>query len=282
MLDLTKTTHCRLVAGINHEMKTAESLDGDDRTMADGIRGAAPGVRVGRQAGAVSMPQGQRWTALWAGIGLGVKTPVLRVVVFGLAQLTHVEMSHGGVWPIVRQRFDNAETGAAVGTVDKGIQITAVVWIEQLASAICTGGDIRQHNGRFRRAKVSPKPWNWEKSHEIGCGYPVGASQGDSSPTRLTLSPQVGRELHVQAQQWEYEAGVNEDTGCVIEPRNAYCGGQQDIPRSVARGKPTVSKSRKATVLGTLWRVCGTPPGSKSGACCWGLIKTDTLIRVIR
>ncbi len=125
----------------------------------------------------------------------------------------------------------------------------------------------RKFKRHFSRAKVSPKPWNWEKSHEIGCGYPVGASQGDSSPTRLTLSPQVGRELHVQAQQWEYEAGVNEDTGCVIEPRNAYCGGQQDIPRSVARGKPTVSKSRKATVLGTLWRVCGTPPGSKSGAC---------------
>ena len=25
------------------------------------------------------------------------------------------------------------------------------------------------------RAKVNPKPWNWERSHEIGCCYPVGA-----------------------------------------------------------------------------------------------------------
>ena len=26
------------------------------------------------------------------------------------------------------------------------------------------------------RAKVSPKPWDWVKTHEIGCCYPVGAS----------------------------------------------------------------------------------------------------------
>ena len=128
-------------------------------------------------------------------------------------------------------------------------------------------GTDRKFKGHFRRAKVNPKPWNWEKSHEIGCCYPVGASRADSSPTRLTLSPQVGRELHVHARQREYEAGGNEDAGCVIEPRNAYGCGQQDIPRGVQRGKPTVSKSRKATVPHTLRRVCGTPPGSKSGAC---------------
>lgn len=95
----------------------------------------------------------------------------------------------------------------------------------------------------------------------------MGASRADSSPTRLTLSRQVGRELHVHARQREYEAGRNEDTGCVIEPRNGHCCGQQDIPPGVRGGKPTVSKSRKAAVLDTPWRVCGTPPGSKSGAC---------------
>jgi hypothetical protein len=26
------------------------------------------------------------------------------------------------------------------------------------------------------RAKVSPKPWNWAKAHEMGCCFPVGAS----------------------------------------------------------------------------------------------------------
>ncbi len=53
----------------------------------------------------------------------------------------------------------------------------------------------------------------------------------------------------------------------MIEPRNAYYGGQQDIPHKMSRGKPTVSKNRKATGPDTVWRVDGTPPGSKSGAC---------------
>jgi hypothetical protein len=33
------------------------------------------------------------------------------------------------------------------------------------------------------RAKINPKSWNWEKSHEIGYCYPVGESRNDSSPT---------------------------------------------------------------------------------------------------
>src|SRR6516165_10758901 len=33
------------------------------------------------------------------------------------------------------------------------------------------------------------------------------------------------------------------------------------------RGQPTVFSGRKAAVLGALWRVRRTPPGSESGAC---------------
>jgi len=32
----------------------------------------------------------------------------------------------------------------------------------------------------------------------------------------------------VPAQQWAYEAGVSEEAGRVIEPRNMYSGGQKD------------------------------------------------------
>src|SRR5438445_246051 len=37
--------------------------------------------------------------------------------------------------------------------------------------------------------------------------------------------------------------------------------------KAVSRGKPTVSSDRKAAVLGAVWRVRRTPPGSESGAC---------------
>jgi hypothetical protein len=52
-----------------------------------------------------------------------------------------------------------------------------------------------------------------------------------------------------------------------LSPEKAYYSGQQDIPQKIARGKPTVLKNRKATVPDTGWRVVGTPPESKSGAC---------------
>jgi len=71
----------------------------------------------------------------------------------------------------------------------------------------------------------------------------------------------------VHTQSWAYEAGRNEDTGRVMEPRNLYDRGHQDNPQDVPRGKPTVSCHRKAAVPETLWRADGTPPGSESGAC---------------
>ena len=70
----------------------------------------------------------------------------------------------------------------------------------------------------------------------------------------------------MHTQQWAYGAGWNEDAGRVIEPRNVYSRGQR-ISLKVQRGKPTVCMRRKAVVLGAVWRVCRTPPGSESGAC---------------
>ena len=39
------------------------------------------------------------------------------------------------------------------------------------------------------------------------------------------------------AQQWEYEAGVSEDAGRVIEPRNGYSRGHEASPQEVIEGK---------------------------------------------
>jgi hypothetical protein len=54
----------------------------------------------------------------------------------------------------------------------------------------------------------------------------MGASRYGSSPTRPKPSHQVGSELHVHTQQWEYEAGGSEEAGRVMEPRNVYSRGQ--------------------------------------------------------
>jgi hypothetical protein len=80
---------------------------------------------------------------------------------------------------------------------------------------------IGQTNALFRRAKVNPKPWKWEPSHEMGWCDAVGARRHDAIPTRRTPRPHVGRDLHVPPQSWAYEAGGNEDAGCVLAPRKA-------------------------------------------------------------
>jgi len=41
----------------------------------------------------------------------------------------------------------------------------------------------------------------------------------------------------VHTQQWAYGAGWNEEAGRVIEPRNAYRCGQEDIPQGGSEGK---------------------------------------------
>ena len=97
----------------------------------------------------------------------------------------------------------------------------------------------------------------------MSCCYPVGASRIGSSPTRLKPSQQVGRELHVQPQQWAYEAGGTEDAGRVIEPRNDYNCGPQDNPQEWLRVKPTVSSNRKAAIPVARWQVAGLSAWAK-------------------
>ncbi len=41
-------------------------------------------------------------------------------------------------------------------------------------------------NNALARAKVNPRPWNWEKSHEMGYCYPVGDPEPGSGKSHLT------------------------------------------------------------------------------------------------
>jgi phosphosulfolactate phosphohydrolase-like enzyme len=58
------------------------------------------------------------------------------------------------------------------------VVLAAEVDVEDCAPRLRDGTYVKAEQGTAR-AKVSPKPWNWEKSHEIGCCYPVGAYRGE-------------------------------------------------------------------------------------------------------
>src|ERR1035441_2839219 len=52
---------------------------------------------------------------------------------------------HRGVRAVIGQRFDDAEARAAVGAVGERVPVTAVGGVEDLAQAVATGRDVRQH-----------------------------------------------------------------------------------------------------------------------------------------
>jgi len=56
----------------------------------------------------------------------------------------------------------------------------------------CGGAGWATTGSTRTRAKVSPKPWNWEQSHEMGCGYPVGAHQEVQVPPDQSLASRSG------------------------------------------------------------------------------------------
>ena len=50
---------------------------------------------------------------------------------------------HGRQRPVVGDAVDNGKARAAVGAIDKGVQMAPVMRIEKLLQAIVAGGDVR-------------------------------------------------------------------------------------------------------------------------------------------
>src|ERR1017187_10389448 len=66
------------------------------------------------------------WAAYGTGIGLGVETPIERVVVLLLAHWTEWESTHGRLTAIIGDILDDGEARTAIGAVDKRIAIASV------------------------------------------------------------------------------------------------------------------------------------------------------------
>jgi hypothetical protein len=55
---------------------------------------------------------------------------------------------HGGFVPVIGDILYDRVTGTAIGAVDKGIMITAVLRVLEFPEAVGTGGHIRRNKGR--------------------------------------------------------------------------------------------------------------------------------------
>lgn len=122
--------------------------------------------------------------AYLAGVGLGVETAIAGIVVFLLTVIAEGKPLHGGEGAIVGKGFDDAITGAAMGAVNEGIAVAAIVGVKEFFDAVGTGGEIWENEGGFA-LRMGFGGLNVEVGLALG-GYPVAMEAIDLG---------VGREL---------------------------------------------------------------------------------------
>jgi len=122
-------------------MITAEAFQRND--LARGNRLFEKLIRVSRDGFAVLI-EAQARAADMAGVRLGVKAAVERVLILFQAVWTHGENGHGRVFPVVRNIVYNCEARAAVRTVGKRVSVVPVSLSVDVGGAVFAKSDIRR------------------------------------------------------------------------------------------------------------------------------------------
>ena len=135
-------------------MKAADALDSNDTALADHtprMRNGSPIClcrihlrRIHRQGVClVRMQEVDSRTAVVAADRLRIIAPAFCMRVFVLTGGAHRKGLHAGAFPVIGHPVKDGNSGAARGAVDKGMQITPVVLVEQFLLASVTDSDIR-------------------------------------------------------------------------------------------------------------------------------------------
>jgi hypothetical protein len=131
-------------------MKSAEIFDSDEPTLAEQSPGAQDGRETILDGGdvGVTRPQRNEWSAFGAGHSLRMEASILRIFIFSAAFVT-------GNIPV------SGEARPATGTTDKGIEIMAVVRVEQFALTFGADGSLERslnfQDRRFDAGWFSPR-----------------------------------------------------------------------------------------------------------------------------
>src|SRR5689334_14669401 len=116
-LALPEQRHCVIATGVSQQQEAAQSLHRYNRPLVQGYRGAQQSIVAVRKHLATGRPEFHVWTAVGAGVWLGMEAPVQGVLVFSQAMRAHGKALHRGVWPVVRKGLDYAEARPAVRAV---------------------------------------------------------------------------------------------------------------------------------------------------------------------
>ncbi len=140
---LVKQGDDRFISGIAGQLKTAETLDGDNCAVAKRSSGHVD--RVSPDDGAVRVGQPQTRSALWTCHGLGVEPAIAGVLVLPSTVVAHREAVHRRALTVVREGRDDGETRSTICAVGKGVAVTSVGQVRELG--VTSGA----HHGVGRR-----------------------------------------------------------------------------------------------------------------------------------
>jgi len=199
-------------------MITAQPLDGDN--LAGLQERNCPGERVSLKGNAGERKEGQVRAARRAGDRLGVVAPRGWIPVLGATGGTEGKISHCRLRPVIRDAGDERKTRTAVGAINKGVVITAIVRVEELGEAIVTKVGIRgnrRHLGAVARAGKDLKGALVGQQRQGGALPAVNAGQGGG--LCLQGDEKKVESQHIALRRNHHPAPVIEDRAGQTQPR---------------------------------------------------------------
>ena len=124
-------------------MKPAQSLHRHDKPCMQCFRSSADGIFT-LDFFPRPLPQLGLRTATPAGVRLGVKAAIRRVVILRLTRRTHGKNRHRSAWPVIGDVAHDGEARPAVGAVDERIAVSPVRRLEEFPPTVCTDGNVRR------------------------------------------------------------------------------------------------------------------------------------------
>ena len=82
---------------------------------------------------------------LRTGIGLRMESSIFRILIFLLAEITHIKGVHRSAEPVIRKGFYDTVTGTALGAISKRVLEAPIIGIHYFGTTFHTGSKIRKN-----------------------------------------------------------------------------------------------------------------------------------------
>src|SRR5688572_14429099 len=157
MLPPSELIHQLLVTGVDHQMKSAEPLDGDDLAITERLcRGEQRIIELAKIPPSI-IQKSKAWPAFGACVRLCMKAAVRRIVILRPARLADPKLFHRRVRPIIRDRLDYRVARTAICAIRKRVPEPAVERVVDLTNAVRADSGIGQNYGDLGTAVFTRK-----------------------------------------------------------------------------------------------------------------------------